>query len=84
MHLKLQQKYISVIINNTASGKGGALLLDWGSAYVVDSNITGNEAIDGGGIWLYTSVFSALRTDFSYNGASDEGGGFFKSFSDDK
>ena len=52
LHLKLQQKYISVIINNTASGKGGALLLDWGSAYVVDSNITGNEAIDGGGIWF--------------------------------
>ena len=79
--LKAATIYNSELANNTESGKSGGLVLDWGSIFV-DSIIGGNEAVDAD-IWLYTSVFAALRSNFSYNEAGEESGIFFRAFSDE-
>ncbi len=54
--------------NNASAYYGGALFIDYGKIEIDLSNFTKNYAINGGGIYIYDSVYNIERCDFTDNG----------------
>lgn len=74
-----------VVTGNTATAKGGGLFLDGFNMNVIirNSQITGNHATDGGGIYLEDTDATGgvglliQNTTISGNSAGDDGGGIY-------
>lgn len=67
----------STISSNSAgeSGKGGGISITGGSGVIRSSNITGNRAKSGGGIYNGSDDLTIENTRFSTNHAGENGGG---------
>ncbi|MBQ6826593.1 MAG: right-handed parallel beta-helix repeat-containing protein, partial [Thermoguttaceae bacterium] len=64
------------ITENTASGSGGGVYLNYGSAVFTDVEIVGNTASTAGGVWDYVNAsVDFTNVTIANNVASSEGGG---------
>ena len=74
---------VVVADNNAGTAAGGGLRTFAGRVDVVDSTLTGNQASQGGGIWIEGNDESTLairNTTISGNSTTDSGGGIVPAF----
>lgn len=72
--------YGAVISNNTATNKGGGLYMSGNITLqtgYINNKVTGNNSVDGAGIYMYKGTAMLGSVEISNNTASGKGGGIY-------
>ena len=72
--------YGAVVSNNTATNKGGGLYMSGNITLqtgYINNKVTGNNSVDGAGIYMYKGTAMLGSVEISNNTASGKGGGIY-------